>query len=818
MKLNRVLLRWYKSFNISYRQDGPARLSDVSRPWNVLDVTKDLANDYPFIEIPIEGDITTIVGGNESGKSHLLGAISKVIDGKGLNGEPYDQTDLCRYATTPSLSTSRWPQVGLQFEVNSGDLTNIHKAVPASATAGTTAHVMTLILAHDTEGHEAFLYFDQNENPYPLAGPDLKALRETLPRVRFIDAQAALPDTLSFNELMTACYKRVAPLQRFNYAAAQKAAQLVMGISANQQAPGQFTITAGSDLATLQAELAQGREDVSADARLAATLFTEVLGVPAETLEQVFGQPPSRRGYIQYFLKYWNDQIIEKLDLSHYWQQDDQATLELVYKDYVLYFDITDKTAATYTFKERSSGLRFFLSYYLQAKALELTGQRTNSIILMDEPDSFLSIIGQRNILAVFESLIGFESTAQTAQLIYTTHSPFLINRNFPRRIRVVTKEEAEEGTQYVGRGASRRYEPVRSALGIDCAQTLFMGSTNLVLEGLTDQFLINEMIRVLVRPDRLDRVIDLNAVVVVSADGVNNVEKVLSASQWGDEPIPATTVLLDGDDAGKDVSKSITGNAPDKRKLVDEEFVKLLDETWHESLAGCVVETIEDLVPRALYRNAFREYVKRWHPKVIEEHGLAFEGSVEVDDPAVGNVKFIKKVCGDTPGLDEDFDKLGVLAGVVDAVRAEEDPENAKEEGVSVFVARMFSLFEKLNGVIDASRLAATRQSMATNVKRIIREFLRTRTRGCSVLDLRRHLQRLMREARTVDEAGEQLRIRLESLDSKAEKFEVAGQGRIINSEWASWRTILESIKRNPLQPLVPEAEAGAPNHADGA
>ena len=65
----------------------------------------------------------------------------------------------------------------------------------------------------------------------------------------------------------------------------------------------------------------------------------------------------------------------------------------------ILYFEITDKTGATYTFKERSSGLRYFLSYYIQAKALEMTSRGKNAIILMDEPDSFLSIIGQRNLL-----------------------------------------------------------------------------------------------------------------------------------------------------------------------------------------------------------------------------------------------------------------------------------------------------------------------------------------------------------------------------------------------------------------------------------
>ena len=124
----------------------------------------------------------------------------------------------------------------------------------------------------------------------------------------------------------------------------------------------------------------------------------------------------------------------------------------------LLYFEVTDKTGATYTFRERSSGLRFFLSYYIQAKALENASRSKGAIVLMDEPDSFLSIIGQKNLLSVFESLVKAESSGQKCQLVYTTHSPFLINRNFPHRLRLVRKGDAEEGTQLIDQAMLRRY------------------------------------------------------------------------------------------------------------------------------------------------------------------------------------------------------------------------------------------------------------------------------------------------------------------------------------------------------------------------
>ena len=248
-------------------------------------------------------------------------------------------------------------------------------------------------------------------------------------------------------------------------------------------------------------------------------LFRDVMGITASTLRFVAGLSLDDRTHADSLTAKWNKEIDERLNLSHYWQQDDSFALRVNYKQGILFFEITDKTGATYTFRERSSGLRYFLSYYIQAKSLEMTSRGRNAIVLMDEPDSFLSILGQRNLLAVFESLVRAESSAQDCQLVYTTHSPFLINRNYPRRLRLVRKGDAEEGTQLIDQAMLRRYEPVRSALGIDCAQTLFMGATNVVVEGPTDQYLLSELIRKFITPDKVSELLDLNSVVMVSAE-----------------------------------------------------------------------------------------------------------------------------------------------------------------------------------------------------------------------------------------------------------------------------------------------------------
>jgi len=62
-------------------------------------------------------------------------------------------------------------------------------------------------------------------------------------------------------------------------------------------------------------------------------------------------------------------------------------------REHELAFTIMDRTGPTYSFGERSQGLRCFLSYFVQLTAQGLTQARPD-ILLLDEPDAFLSCVG----------------------------------------------------------------------------------------------------------------------------------------------------------------------------------------------------------------------------------------------------------------------------------------------------------------------------------------------------------------------------------------------------------------------------------------
>lgn len=88
MLIKTLYVRFYKSFNYDYlRKSDP---DAAPHPWDLLGQG---GLFYPFVRIPLERDITTVVGANESGKSQLLTAIKCLLTGAGI-----ERRDFCRYS------------------------------------------------------------------------------------------------------------------------------------------------------------------------------------------------------------------------------------------------------------------------------------------------------------------------------------------------------------------------------------------------------------------------------------------------------------------------------------------------------------------------------------------------------------------------------------------------------------------------------------------------------------------------------------------------------------------------------------------------
>jgi energy-coupling factor transporter ATP-binding protein EcfA2 len=134
--------------------------------------------------------------------------------------------------------------------------------------------------------------------------------------------------------------------------------------------------------------------------------------------------------------------------------------------------------------ESRSTGLQWFLSFYL-VFLVESLGEHKKAILLLDEPGLSLHPLAQRNLSAFFDGL------AQTNQILYTTHSPFLVDADRLERARKVYVDEdgTTKATPDLRQGhddakqAGAAYA-VHSALNLSVAESLLLGCKPVIVEG----------------------------------------------------------------------------------------------------------------------------------------------------------------------------------------------------------------------------------------------------------------------------------------------------------------------------------------------
>ncbi|WP_457156447.1 ATP-dependent nuclease [Mycobacteroides abscessus] len=282
-------------------------------------------------------------------------------------------------------------------------------------------------------------------------------------------------------------------------------------------------------------------------------------------------------------------------------------------REHELVFTIRDRTGTDYSFTERSRGLRYFLSYYVQLLAHDRPESKPE-VLLMDEPDAYLSASGQQDLLRILEHHARPDDAAREDQVVYVTHSPFLINRNAGHRVRVVDKGVRDEGTRHVKDATRNHYEPLRTSLGAFVAETAFIGGDNLFVEGIADQVLLTGMNTRLLRAGTApSRCLDLNQVTIVP--GGSNIPYMLYLARGRDQVKPACAVLLDGDTAGETARKQIQKGGAHGKPTVGDDLIVQLSE-WAataelDTTPGVVVRETEDLVPVAVAVAAARRYAR---------------------------------------------------------------------------------------------------------------------------------------------------------------------------------------------------------------
>ena len=154
----------------------------------------------------------------------------------------------------------------------------------------------------------------------------------------------------------------------------------------------------------------------------------------------------------------------------------------------------------------RSRGFIWFFSFL--AWYSKLRKEDKNIILLLDEPGLSLHAKAQEDLLRYFE-----KELKPHHQVVYTTHSPFMVDPKRFDRTRIVQNLSIEsdseslpeqlQGTQVTTEVLDATPDslfPLQAALGYEIHQTLFIGPNSLIVEGVSDLLYIQTMSALLQR------------------------------------------------------------------------------------------------------------------------------------------------------------------------------------------------------------------------------------------------------------------------------------------------------------------------------
>lgn len=230
-------------------------------------------------------------------------------------------------------------------------------------------------------------------------------------------------------------------------------------------------------------------------------------------------------------------------DYEKFWTQD-ASSLSVNWDSEHLYFWIKED-GYPYEPSLRSKGRQWHLAFYIKVSAR--ANESVPNIILIDEPGLFLHAKAQEDILGKLED------SAQEVQLVFSTHSPYLLEADKLNRVRLIhrTKKAGTKIENKVHALADKEtLTPILTAIGLELnAGILALDKVNnVIVEGPSDVYYFNAF----------KKLLNNNNVNFIFGGGAGNMPFVGTILHgWGGKVI----YLYDNDQGKKDGEKNLKDN-----------------------------------------------------------------------------------------------------------------------------------------------------------------------------------------------------------------------------------------------------------------
>ncbi len=354
--------------------------------------------------------------------------------------------------------------------------------------------------------------------------------------------------------------------------------------------------------------------------------FLTIIGINpddfSEVNERIIGARirTANKNLTKEFQSFWsqyigkNNKIEIEFELKHH-DTTDPATAGQPY----LIFWVKDGAELLHP-AQRSKGVQWFLSFFIQLKASALLTEK-GQVLLIDEPGARLHAKAQEDVLKVFEDI------KNSLQIVYTTHSPYLIEADTLYRLLAVQRSKEEDdnsetqvfGAHQLEAASEDTLLPVYTLIGVGMQhQRVIKAKRNVILEE-PSAFYYLKAFRAL-----LDETSEMN---FLPSTGVTKVPLLVNLFLgWGLDFI----VVADDDDAGKRTL----------RKIKADVYGGNSDEAEKHLVAIKNCKGIEDIFTKG----DFKEYILRDKKLNYTEDNSEYMGKNR-DSKVITAVKFAQSV-----------------------------------------------------------------------------------------------------------------------------------------------------------------------------
>ncbi|WP_338117617.1 AAA family ATPase [Tardiphaga robiniae] len=244
--------------------------------------------------------------------------------------------------------------------------------------------------------------------------------------------------------------------------------------------------------------------------------------------------------------------------------------------------------AVTTELGSRSRGFVWFFSFL--AWYSDVKRDNKPVILLLDEPGLTLHAKAQDDLLRYFETELKGEH-----QLIYSTHSPFMIDAKHFDRVRIV-QDASIDGSEDIGgtevlkdvyAASEDSLFPLQAALGYEMHQSLFVGPYSLIVEGAADLLFIQTMSALL------------------GADGRTSLDERWTVTPVGGASKIPTFVALLGSQKGMTIATLIDSQTSDQEAieaLYKEKLLKKANVITFADILDAKEADVEDMFGQAFY------------------------------------------------------------------------------------------------------------------------------------------------------------------------------------------------------------------------